>query len=595
MPLRDDLLAPIAGSNPAGADLRYDPIYDKIKEARREDDDIPQGDWQQERKTADFAAVVKMAGETIATKTKDLQLTAWLTEAMLRRESFAGLRDGLGALAAMLDQYWDTLYPELEDGDAELRAGPLEWVGSRLDMAVRSAPVTRAGYGLLKYRESRTVIAEDVARDDYDKNKQREAQIAEGKLSPEEFDKAFTATPKAFYVTLVADIDGALAAVKTLDETADAKFGSDAPSFSGLRTALTDVRHLASQLLDRKRELEPDPVVEESSEAGAAEMALSDAGAASPGTGSVSAEPTSVADAGARVAAAARHLRQANPTSAAPYVLLRGLRWSELREGAERGAPNPKLLEAPPTAVRARLKTLLLDGQWPQLLEAAEAVMATAQGRGWLDLQRYVLTACASLGSDYAAIAHAVREALRALLADLPGLLEMTLMDDTPVANTETQGWLASEGLLPDGAAAAARTTRGEDDAFEEAPRGTSSYARAMAEVRAGRVQAGLGVLMRELANERSTRGRFLRKTEIASAMVEAGLHPVAMPILGELLEMIETHKLEQWEDGEVVARPLALLCRCLDATGADASARETHYLAICRLDPMTALALPAA
>jgi type VI secretion system protein ImpA len=593
MPLRDDLLAPIAGPNPAGADLRYDPIYDKIKEARREDDDIPQGDWQQDRKTADFAAVVKMAGETIATRTKDLQLTAWLTEALLKREGFAGLRDGLGALTAMLDTFWDTLYPELEDGDAELRAGPLEWVGSRLDVAVRTAPVTRAGYGLLKYRESRTVIAEDVARDDFDKGKQREAQLAEGKLPPEEFDKAFAATPKAYYVSLVADLDGALAAVATLDTMADEKFGGDAPSFGGLRSALTDVRHLAVQLLDRKRETEPDPVAD--GPAGDAEMALSDAGAtAAPTGGSVSAEPTSVADAGARIAAAARHLRQADPTSAAPYALLRGLRWSELREGAERGAPNPKLLEAPATAVRARLKTLLLDGQWPALLEAAEAVMATPQGRGWLDLQRYVLTACASSGSDYAAVAHTVREALRALLADLPALLEMTLMDDTPVANTETRGWLASEGLLPDEAAAAARTARGEDDAHEEAPRGTSAYARAMAEVRAGRVQVGLGVLMRELANERSPRGRFLRKTEIAAAMVEAGLHTVATPILGELLEMIAEHKLEQWEDGEVVARPLALLCRCLDATGSDASARETHYLAICRLDPMTALTLPA-
>jgi hypothetical protein len=33
MPLRADLLNPIAGPSPAGADLRYDSLYDKIKEA----------------------------------------------------------------------------------------------------------------------------------------------------------------------------------------------------------------------------------------------------------------------------------------------------------------------------------------------------------------------------------------------------------------------------------------------------------------------------------------------------------------------------------------------------------------------------------
>ena len=37
MPLREDILTPIAGENPSGIDLRYDThllIHDKIKEAR---------------------------------------------------------------------------------------------------------------------------------------------------------------------------------------------------------------------------------------------------------------------------------------------------------------------------------------------------------------------------------------------------------------------------------------------------------------------------------------------------------------------------------------------------------------------------------
>ena len=46
MPLREDLLEPIAGDNPAGADLYYDKVFDQIKEARMEEtDDLPAGDW----------------------------------------------------------------------------------------------------------------------------------------------------------------------------------------------------------------------------------------------------------------------------------------------------------------------------------------------------------------------------------------------------------------------------------------------------------------------------------------------------------------------------------------------------------------------
>ena len=37
MPLRDDLLNPIPGDNPSGESLRYAPVFDKIKEARREE------------------------------------------------------------------------------------------------------------------------------------------------------------------------------------------------------------------------------------------------------------------------------------------------------------------------------------------------------------------------------------------------------------------------------------------------------------------------------------------------------------------------------------------------------------------------------
>ena len=91
MPLRDDILNPIPGDNPGGENLRYAPVYDKIREARRQDDEGPMGDWQRERKVADWALVIKLGSEAIATKSKDLQLAVWLTEALLHKEGFPGL------------------------------------------------------------------------------------------------------------------------------------------------------------------------------------------------------------------------------------------------------------------------------------------------------------------------------------------------------------------------------------------------------------------------------------------------------------------------------------------------------------------------
>src|SRR5581483_8120802 len=109
MPLRDDVLTPIPGANPAGESLRYAQIYDKIKEARREDDDAPQGEWQRERKTADYPLVIKLTSEAIATKSKDLELASWLTEALLIREGFAGLNEGLQVICGLVANFWDNL------------------------------------------------------------------------------------------------------------------------------------------------------------------------------------------------------------------------------------------------------------------------------------------------------------------------------------------------------------------------------------------------------------------------------------------------------------------------------------------------------
>src|SRR5947207_1747365 len=127
-------------------------LYDQIKEARRQDDDLAQGAWQRERKVANYALVAKMGQEALAAKSKDLQLAVWVTEALLHTEGFAGLRQGLDLCRALIKDFWDTLYPPIDD---ELRAVPLNWLGSILEIPLKSTPLVQAGYDWFKYKESR--------------------------------------------------------------------------------------------------------------------------------------------------------------------------------------------------------------------------------------------------------------------------------------------------------------------------------------------------------------------------------------------------------------------------------------------------------
>ena len=122
MPLREDILAPIPGENPSGADLRYDTkllVIDKLKEFRRQDDELEQGAWQSERKTANWPQAIKLAQDTLATTSKNLQVAAYLTEALTQTEKFAGLRQGLDLVHKLLTTFWDTVYPAINPEDPE--------------------------------------------------------------------------------------------------------------------------------------------------------------------------------------------------------------------------------------------------------------------------------------------------------------------------------------------------------------------------------------------------------------------------------------------------------------------------------------------
>ena len=616
MPLRNDLLNPISPDKPSGEDLHYNPVYDKIKEARREDDDVPQGDWKRERKVADWPLVIKLTGESLATKSKDLQLAAWLTEAMTRREGVSGLRACLGMLQSLVETFWDTLYPELEDGEAEYRAAPLQWVGDKMEIPLKQSPIVqRGGHDWFRYKESRTVGTEEQSNESYEKQQARLQAIKEGKLTAEEFDKSFDESPKAYYVALLDNFDGTMQAVSDLGSLCDEKFGGYSPNFGTLSRALEEVRQTVYILLQKKREKEPDEAVEQPEEdAGEAEpqayveepVAVAGGAAAAPAKaparkGSLSAEPQDMEDAVARVIACAKYMRKQEPLNPGSYMMLRGLRWGELRASGD--VIDQRLLAPPPSEIRQALKTSALDNNWEAVLESAETAQGMECGRGWIDLQRYSARACQMLGYSYHPVRAAIVSGLRTLLMDYPQLVEYTLMDDTPVANAETMAWIHEEILPPpppppEPVAAAEPAPEpmwtpqpmmmAEQPANGE-PTPPDAYELAVQAAKRGRPQEAIEILMREMTMEPTGRGRFQRRSQLAELCLSTGHQTIAFPILQELAGEIERRALEQWEAAEMVAQPLAMLYKCMASNGSPEEAQKL-YSWICRLDPLQAL-----
>jgi type VI secretion system protein ImpA len=603
MPLREDIFVPIPGENPSGDDLRYDPVYDQIKEARRQDDDLARGAWESERKTANWPVVLKVTQETLATRSKDLQIAAYLTEALLQTERFSGLRQGLDLVSRLAMEFWDTIQPAIDESDPETReerAAPLSWINAQMDLAIRSTPICAAGYSLIGYKDSRDVVGyEDQVKTDKER-KARSTKIEEGKLAPEIFDKSFNETPKAFYQQAEKDLDAGLGTIKKLEGFCDEKLGNDYDGFGKLKTALTDVRLVIHQLLEKKREKEPDPIepppVEEvTTPDGSAEAEEGAAVAvASPGGGALIVEPADRRQAVMGIVAAAAFLRKKEPLSPAPYLLLRGFRWGELR-AAGRVAASP-LLEAPSTELRQQIKRLAIAKRWAELLESGEQAMAQPGSRAWLDLQRLSVTACTALGTEYLPIANAIQSELRALLNDLPELLDATLLDDTPAANPETKEWLRGLGAP---APAAPPTEEQEASAEARAHRNgapvwlapaVDAYALAKDALASGQEEKAFAIMRAEIARQRSGRRRFRRTMQMIELAINAKKDGIAQPLLEDIAAAIENHKLDAWEDPEQIASDLTMLMQNSKKIQGSAAEKQKLFDRICRLDPVQAL-----
>jgi type VI secretion system protein ImpA len=112
----DAILKPLSADKPSGVDVRDGKSFEMLKEARREEEAISQGDWKREVKVADWPKVVQLSTKILTTESKDLQVATWLVEGLVKRHGFAGLRDGLSVLNGLHVRFWDSLYPVIEGG-----------------------------------------------------------------------------------------------------------------------------------------------------------------------------------------------------------------------------------------------------------------------------------------------------------------------------------------------------------------------------------------------------------------------------------------------------------------------------------------------
>lgn len=320
------LLAPISDDQPAGENLRHTDPYIRIEDARKraerasiEGNETP--DWQE---------VIDLAVDALSTKTKDLMLAAYLTEALTREFSYAGLADGLQLMTGLLRDYWDNVYPQVQDGEFGARLAPLNWLtatdsGSRLTNRVRELPMAPTSddgkvfsWRLWTTPPGRPVEGETPEADD--------RQL---------FQKAIASGNRAYYQKLVDEVHAAQEALKSFDSAMDERFGDHAPATSAFRDSLEACATLAEQFLDEKG----GPATPTDSDSGSDSDSSDEQNVSSGGSRSGS---TGASDGGRggpirnreealrRLEEAADFLRQTEPQSPVPYLIDRAVSWGRM-------------------------------------------------------------------------------------------------------------------------------------------------------------------------------------------------------------------------------------------------------------------------
>jgi len=323
----ENLLNPISEDSPSGVNIRLDAgdtTFRDVEEKRREEDAAVAASG--EAKYADWPGVVRLCSEALEKKSKDLQLAAYLSEALARTEGFPGLHAGLSVTRQILFKYWYLLHPGYEDDEIipPLRAKWLSWMGTSRDFldAVKSISITSGpgieAYGWGDYEGSQRVDDAGILADQSLFNE----LTAAGHITGEQWRAAVGGTPRDHLGLVLNSLRGCEEELGQLKSLCEDKFGDDAPNLIELSTLLWDAREYVEKTIAGDA---PQEGAEASAEGGGG--ASGSAGAAP----AASAGPISSRDeAYRRLREVAEYLRRTEPHSPVSFLVERAIGWGQM-------------------------------------------------------------------------------------------------------------------------------------------------------------------------------------------------------------------------------------------------------------------------
>ena len=353
------LAAPLPGDAPAGEDLRQDfspqSLYYRLRDARAEARELERrADHDPDAESGtplQWRTVRELAVQAITQRTKDLEIAAWLTEALVRSNGVSGLAAGARLITELAETLWDQgLHPLPDEDGVATRVAPITGLNGQGGDGTLLQPLRKQvlfaqpdGTPVSYWQYTQSEELESIT------DKARRKQRLDARVVPlEDLEKAARVAGGTHFAALRTEVTAALAAWTAMGERLDERAGADAPPTSRVREVL-------EALLAIARRYAPAEVEPEAAEAVAGEAAQqTGAGDAAPGHGPASpAKTASREDMLKELGRIADYFRRTEPHSPLAYTL---------EEAVRRGRLTwPELLEevVPDSGVRSAILVML--------------------------------------------------------------------------------------------------------------------------------------------------------------------------------------------------------------------------------------------
>jgi type VI secretion system protein ImpA len=328
------ILTPIAGPDPAGPDLRYEGVYDRIRELRREDDPrATRGLWVTTLKVADWSAAAELCGDVLTHQSKDLQVACWLVDSVVARDGLSGLPPGFDLLAALCTAFWPVLRPRPQPDDEEdAREALFAWLDTRLAERLIQTPIAVVDGRVPIWQDH--VAAQRAAAITTPKSARRPASNVPDALDMATIDAAIERTGNDFYRRMALDLAGCSTAIASLKRALDALCDGRGPSFSRLSAVVAAISaFLRPHLLRRGISMEESVTPVMTVDGEAAETPDDQDETAAPARSPEALPARGIAsreDAYKALEAVALFLERSEPHSPVPLLIRRAIVWGRM-------------------------------------------------------------------------------------------------------------------------------------------------------------------------------------------------------------------------------------------------------------------------